>query len=407
VTPLATPAGSAADATPLRLICAAHFVSHFYILMLAPLFVLIRADFNVSYTELGLALTAFNAASALLQTPAGFLVDRSRPRNVLLGGLVLGALALAGAALLPWYWAFVAMYALLGVGNTVYHPADYSLLARTAPARMSRAYALHTFAGMAGSAAAPPALLLLAAAFGWRGAYLAAAGLGLSVAAALMIWGGALADAPSGQRSAAQKAGPAQTGAILLSRPLVLNLVIFCLLAMMSSGIQNFSGAALTGLYGTPLTVTNTALFVYLLASALGVLMGGYIAMRTQRHDAVAATCIGVFILSVTAVGLVDLGAALLVGSLALAGLANGVIMPSRDMLVRAVTPPGAFGKVFGFVTNGFNIGGIVTPLVFGALLDGGSPRAVFFAAALIGAVTVPVLFLATRSARDARPAGS
>ena len=74
----------------------------------------------------------------------------------------------------------------------------------------------------------------------------------------------------------------------------------------------------------------------------------------------------------------VNMPAAVLVGVMSLGGLLNGMIQPSRDMMVRAVTPPGSFGKVFGFVSTGFNLGGMVAPLLFGWLMDRGEPRAIF-----------------------------
>jgi MFS family permease len=82
------------------------------------------------------------------------------------------------------------------------------------------------------------------------------------------------------------------------------------------------------------------------------------------------------------------------------AGFASGAVMPSRDMIVRAVTPAGSFGKVFGFVTSGFNIGGIVAPLVFGAIMDHGSPRLVFLTVA--GLLVAAVVTVATRPGRPA-----
>lgn len=404
MTPVAEPApqGSTSTAKVIGLVGAAHCVSHYYILILAPLFPVVRTEFGASYTELGLALTAFNLVSALLQTPTGILVDRISARGVLVGGLLLGAAALTGAALLPSYWGFLAMFALLGAANTAYHPADYALLSRHVPAsRAGMAYSIHTFAGMLGSAAAPPALLLLANAYGWRGAYLVSAAIGAAVAATLLIFGDVLSNPAAAETSAkpTEKAPPADRR-ILLSAPVLLNLAIFILLALMSSGLQNFSVAALWGLWKTPLAVANASLAVYLLASALGVLAGGYVAMRTTRHDAAAIAGLVVFTAGVLAVGLIDLNNMLLVGALALAGLANGVIMPSRDMLVRAVTPPRAFGTVFGFVTNGFAIGGIVTPLIFGTLLDHGSPRGVFLAAAGFSLAAIAAVVLSRHARR-------
>ena len=405
MTPIAesAPSGQTETAKVIGLIGAAHCVSHFYILMLAPLFPVIRAEFGASYTELGLALAAFNIVSAVLQTPTGILVDRVSARGVLVGGLLLGAAALAGAALLPSFWGFVAMFALLGAANTAYHPADYALLSRHVPAaRMGSAYSIHTFAGMVGSAAAPPVLLMLSNALGWRGAYLVSAGIGAAVAVLLIVFGGVLSGGPAREARDKAAAAPADRR-LLLSAPVLLNLATFILLALMGSGLQNFSVAALAGLWGTPLAVANTGLSVFLLASALGVLAGGYVAIRTARHDTAAIVGLVAFTACVLVVGLVDLNDALLIAALAVAGLCNGGIMPSRDMLVRAVTPPGAFGTVFGFVTNGFAIGGIVTPLIFGWLLDHGSPRGVFIAAAAFGLLAIVVVMLGARQRARSR----
>jgi len=359
-------------------------------LALAPLFPLVRADFGVSYTELGLALAAFNVVSALLQTASGFLVDRVSARAVLIGGLTIGSAALIGAATLPSFWGFVAMFALLGLGNTVYHPANYALLSRRiSPHRMSQAYSVHTFAGLLGSAAAPVSMLTLANSFGWRGAYLAAALLGFGVAAVLVVFGDALSAPAIGAGNADAKNVPPASGRLLLTAPILLNLLFFLLLALSSSGIQNFSVVALEALRGTPLAVSNSALSAYLVMGALGVLAGGFLAMRTRRHDAVAVAGCTVFALAILLVAFFDVNALLLILLFGIAGLCNGLIMPSRDMLVRAVTPAGSFGKVFGFVSTGFNIGGIITPLVFGWLLDQGAPRGVFLAAAAFSLITI------------------
>jgi MFS family permease len=409
MTPLAEAAPRRdSDITRINLLIgAAHCVSHYYLLLLAPLFPVIRAEFGVSYTELGLALTVLNLVSAVLQTPTGILVDRVSARGVLIGGLVLGAGALAGAAVLPSYWGFVAMFALLGAANTAYHPADYALLSRHVPAsRMGQAYSIHTFAGMAGSAAAPPCLLFLTNAYGWRGAYLVSAAAGALVALLLILFGSVLSERRPGESGGTKGSTEAQAAKpvdrrLLFSAPVLLNLATFTLLALMGGGLQNFSVAALSGLWNTPLSVANMGLAIFLTASALGVLAGGYVAMRTSRHDAAAVMGLIAFAACVLLIGFVNLGDVLLIGVLAIAGLVNGIIMPSRDMLVRAVTPPGAFGTVFGFVTNGFALGGIMTPLIFGSLLDHGSPRGVFIAAAGFGLACIAAVMLSRgRAAR-------
>jgi FSR family fosmidomycin resistance protein-like MFS transporter len=359
-------------------VSAAHFVSHFYMLVLPPLFAFVRADYAVTYTEIGLALTVFNTVSAVAQTPTGFLIDRINARFALIAGLIFGAAGFAIAAAVNSYWVLIAAFGLVGLGNTVYHPADYALLSRhVAPARMSQAYSVHTFAGMLGSAAAPAAVLLMHGAYGWRGAFLGAAALGVLAAFVLLFTPGGEAHPPAGKPAASE--GPTDWR-LLLTAPILVNFLFFLIYAFASTGLQNFSVVALDQLYGTSPVTANTALSGYLLMSALGVLIGGWMAGRITRHRFIAALGLSVTAVTALLIGSVDLGALLLVLVMALAGLCGGMVMPSRDLIVREVTPPGSFGKVFAFVTTGYHIAGILAPLAFGALLDHGEPRAIFMA---------------------------
>ena len=381
-------------------VSAAHFVSHYYILLLAPLLPFVRAHYGVSYTEIGLALSAFNIVSTILQTPVGFLVDWLGARILLIVGLVIGAGAFMIAGLVHSFWVLVAMFALAGVGNTVYHPADYALLSQhVSGERIGQAFSVHTFAGMLGSAVAPVSLLILHQLWGWRGAFICAGMLGLAVAGmlALVRENGATA-APAAQRGEEDAAG----WRLLLSAPMLLNLGFFMLLATASSGLYNYSVVALRALYGTPLAIANTALTGNLLLTAIGVLAGGLLVTRTRRHGLVAGSGLVIMALLTMLIAHVDLGLLPLIAAMTVAGFALGVTMPSRDMIVRAVTPPGSFGKVFGFVTTGFNIGGIVGPLVFGAIMDHGSPRLVFLAIAACGLAAV--VTVASRPIRAGAP---
>ncbi|HEY3643641.1 MAG TPA: MFS transporter [Xanthobacteraceae bacterium] len=389
---LPLPAARAAETKFVGTVCFVHFASHYYITLLAPLFLFVRADYGVSYTELGLAFTAFNVISTALQTPTGFLVDRVSARLLLVAGLLVGATAFTVAALVNSFWVFVAMFALAGLGNTVYHPADYALLSRHVPAaRAGRAFSLHTFAGMLGNAAAPPSLLFLQSFVGWRGAFLGAAALGLVAALVMAVAGEAPEPASTPGRiegRGAKQAGGLQTDTaavgwrLLVAPAILLNLAFFIMLAMSSGALYNFLVPALGALYGTPVTIGNAALTGLLLLSPIGVLAGGWLAGRTSHHGLVATCGLIVTAAVTTLVGLFDFAAAALVGLMSIAGFFSGLTMPSRDMIVRAVTPPGAYGRVFGFVSTGFNIGGIVSPLIFGQLLDQGYPRAIFFCVA-------------------------
>ncbi len=381
-------------------VSAAHFVSHYYIILLAPLLPFVRAEYAVSYTEIGLAFAAFNIVTAVLQTPAGFLVDRFGARPLLVAGLVTGAGAFIVVGLVDSFWVMVAMFALAGVGNTVYHPADYSLLSHYVPSdRIGQAFSVHTFAGMLGSAVAPVSLLVIQSQWGWRGAFIGASVLGIAVAALLL----AMRDFSAVQMNPA----PARRSAdnttagwrLLLSAPILLNLLFFVLLAMISGGLYNYSVVALGALYGTPVTSANAALTGNLLLSAVGVLMGGVLVGRTTRHGMVATIGLGAMAVFTALIAQIDLGTIALIAAMSLTGFFSGIIMPSRDMIVRDVTPAGSFGKVFGFVTTGFNIGGIISPLIFGAIMDHGSPRLVFLAVAAFSLVAIVTVATRPRQA--------
>jgi MFS family permease len=180
--------GKSREARIIGLVSAAHFVSHVYIIILPPLFAFIRADYAASYAEIGFAVATFNIVSTVLQAPAGFLVDRIAPRNALILALVVGAAGLTLIGLLPFYWALVAGMAVAGVANTIYHPADYAILAHAVGAkRIGHAFSLHTFFGMLGTAATPVCMLFLAERFGWHGAILGAALIGFVMAAVLLL----------------------------------------------------------------------------------------------------------------------------------------------------------------------------------------------------------------------------
>jgi MFS family permease len=400
---LPLPASRTAETKFVWMVCFAHFASHYYITLLAPLFLFVRDDYGVSNTQLGLAFTLFNVLSTLLQTPAGFLVDRVSARGLLISGLLTGALAFTVAAAVNSFWVLVAMFALAGLGNTVYHPADYALLSRHVPAeRAGRAFALHTFAGMFGNTAAPPTLLLLWSLVGWRGAFVGAAALGLCAALVVAL----IAEPPPAgagkarPRAGAQSATVATGWQLLLSPPILLNLVFFILLSISGGGFSNFLIAALGALHGTPDTIGNTALTGLLLFSAGGVLVGGWLSERTRHHGLVAAAGLSITATIAALVGLIDFPAVLLVVLLSAAGFSSGIVMPSRDMIVRAVTPPGAYGRVFGFVSTGFNIGGIVSPLIFGQLLDHGYPAAIFFCVAACIFVSIATVAVNTSGRR-------
>lgn len=375
-------------------VSAAHFVSHFYMLVLPPLFLFVRDDYGVTFTELGIALAAFNIVSAVFQTPAGFLVDRMSARNVLVAGLLLGSAAFALVALLNSFWLLVVMFAFAGLGNTVYHPADYALLSRHVRSeRIGQAYSIHSFAGFAGTAAAPVCLLLMQSVWGWRGAILVSAAVGAVIACWLMT----LRDVPVAPATARKDDDEPAGWTLLLSGPILRNLAFYLLLAIFTGGMANYTVVALNALYGTPVSVANTALTAYLTAMAVGVLAGGFVASRTTSHVGVAAIGLAIATALTVVLAFIDLPLLLLLLVMILSGFFIGAIVPSRDMIVRASTPAGSIGKVFGFVSTGFNIGGTISPMIFGLLMDHGSPRTVFIVVAVASLLCIGTIATGTR----------
>jgi FSR family fosmidomycin resistance protein-like MFS transporter len=370
------------DVKVIGLIGSAHGLSHFFQLVLPPLFPLLKAEFGVSYATLGALVSVFYVASGVCQFGAGFAVDRFGARPVLLGGIGLLAGGALVAGLMPdVFWLFPLAF-VMGVGNGVFHPADFAVLnANVAPRRLGYAYSTHGIGGSLGYALAPVVSYGLGSMIGWRHALLLLGALGLVALAALATQRHVLAS------RAHDAVGPRHTlaGSLELFRQkaILLCFLYFAVLTLASIGIQTFAGTALNAAYAVPLALATSALTAYLLGSTAGILAGGFLAAHTARHDWVAATGLFAGGALMLLVGATPAVASFAIALFAVTGFALGATGPSRDMIVRGATPPGASGRVYGFVYSGLDLGATIAPVAVGALLDNGEPRVVFVAVAV------------------------
>ena len=405
-----------ADARVISLITIGHSVSHFNQLVMPPLFLLMRDDMGLSFTELGLLMTMMYVVSAAMQTPSGFLVDRIGGRKVLIGGLLLQCTGVLLIGLAPNYWLMALAAMLSGAGNAVFHPADYAILnARVSSPRLGHAFSIHGMGGSIGWAVAPFLVLGMAGPLGWRGALLGAALLGFLVTALIIAQKDI--DTHVHRRPAADSATGTATGTasdvassaaapgwkVLLTLAVVMSFLFLMFNAAGVIALQSFLIPASMQLFEMPQILAASALTAFFVGSGTGMVAGGFVVSRTQRHGLVCAAALVIAASLVAFLGTAMLPASTLPMMMGLCGFSLGVVSPLRDMIIRDIAPDNARGRVYGFVYTGMDIGSLFSPAMFGWVLDHGQPQWVYFGTGLLWAVGMFTLIQIRRTTLAAK----
>ena len=391
------------DAALIGLVSSAHLSSHFFQISLSPLFPLLKDDFGVSYTALGAMMTLFYGTSGLAQAFVGILVDRFGGRRMMVIGLAMLSTAMGLTGLAPQFWMLFPLLFIAGVGNCVFHPADLAILsAKIGKGRLGRAFSVHSFCGYIGYSISPVVIGAMTLLWGWRAALLTAGCLGLAVVAVLIRFGdrletGAAAPAASGRPAHADQR--INFASLAASPAIVAGFFFFALSSTVSVGLQTSGVPAIMAVYDVPLALATGVLTAYLVGSMGGILIGGVLVDRTDRHDLMAIVCVLAAAAMMVAIASAMATYSGVVALAALAGAGMGMVQPARDVLVRGASPPGAAGRVFGLVYSGLDLGSSMTPIVIGWLLDHGEPNIVFVVFAAAQVLTVATVIQVRRHA--------
>ena len=383
----------ASDVRVISLLSLAHGSSHFFHLILPPLFPWLKAEFALSYAELGLLMSVFFVVSCIVQAASGFLVDRIGARPVLFVGVGLLALSAIVLSQSNGYALLILGAVIAGCGNGVFHPVDYTLINhKVSVPRLPYAYSAHGVTGYLGWAVAPVFMAGIAALADWRIALLCAAVLETLILLVLWFNRGDLIDDAQHRRASAIKAAeeanpgraPQSAFAFLKLTSVWLCWLFFFFSMIAMAGIQSFAPSALDQLYGIPVTTGNFSITLMALGSAAGMIVGGIMAAKLKMPDRIVGTCLFACALIGLLIGAEFVTAALVPGLFFMIGCGLGIAAPSRDMMIRSATPQGVSGSVYGIVYSGIDLGAAVGPLLFGILLDAGKPNSLFLGVAFL-----------------------
>jgi FSR family fosmidomycin resistance protein-like MFS transporter len=379
------------DAKVISLVGLAHGTSHFYHVILAALIPWLKPEFHLSYSELGLLMTVFFVVSGVGQAMAGFVVDRLGARTVLFSGIALLGVSAVLLSSAHSYLQLMLGALVAGCGNCVFHPADYTLLnQRVSKARLAHGFSVHGISGNIGWAMSPLFLTFVAARTDWRTALLSAALLPLAVLA-LMLWNRhALRPEPPAVAVAGAAPSVADSPFGFLRLKVVwMCFAFFLISAVALAGVQTFAATSLVSLYGMSLGWATSAYTCYMMASAVGMLYGGFLGAGSRNHDRIIMLAFGTAALLALVLAAAVVPAWMAVVLMGLIGLVTGISGPSRDLMIRAAAPANATGRVFGVVYSGLDSGLALGPLMFGALMDANHPAGVFIGIGIFQALVI------------------
>ena len=401
------------DATIISLVGFAHGTSHFYHLVLPSLFPWFMVEFGLGYAQVGVLMTVFFVTSSIGQAIAGIWVDRFGAHRVLCAGV--GTLAMSGVLIgvAPNFAGLIVAAVVAGAGNSVFHPADFALLAkRVSQQRMGHAFSTHGISGNLGWAAAPLLMTAVATGAGWRAAGFAAALFG-AASLALLIWKRdllryemqhAIATPDADAATTAESSQPASTWSFLRERMVWFAFAFFFFATFGFGALQNFAPPLLRELFGLSLAASTSALAIYLLGGSAGLVLGGFLAKPGNKHERYVLGAFASGVVFALMLAFLPLPVWLVLPMMAMMGFGVGIAGPSRDLLVRAATKArlgeGAFGRVYGMVYSGLDAGLAMAPIAFGMLLDRHLPAMVFVGVAITLACAIVAAMAVARESQ-------
>lgn len=380
------------DIRVTSVISVGHMFSHYYFMVFGPIMPLLVAEMNFTYTMLATILSVYSFASFAVQTPFGFLIDKYGARGPLIFGLLIMGSSISAIGFADHFWQFLVLYAIAGMANSVFHPADYAILSASVDnSRMGRAFGVHLFSGHFAWVICPGSMLGAAALWGWRGAFIAVGVVGVIYALFMLTQWSSLDDGRETrikikkEKKRKNLSDSSDTGSmkdgirLLLSFPIMMCMLFFVFLTLGFTGIRTFFVAAMEVMQGMSLANSNSALTGFIIGSTIGITVGGILADKIGPKIWLAAvSLVGAGVLIIVS-GTMPMTPISLFVVMTMAGTFLGLLLPSRDLLVRQVTPDGSMGKVMGFLSTGMMGAAAIAPLIFGYFLDLAKPQWVFW----------------------------